>query len=121
MIEIAQNKSGVTVVTSVHGLGLTGLERAYAEFGGQNPVPRNGTLMERWGKELAKEAAFVAWLAVQGLEIGRSRDGKWMRVVKTSVAEATPAGSIKCPKRRDYLGRIICYALPSHAYPFDSI
>lgn len=123
---IGYTKDGLAVLQSVHGQGLTGIERAWREYAGAElPNPYEAKFSpERIGKNktaVGEDVDFESWLALQGLELGVDRSGAWFRVVNTKIAESIPAGSIKCRHRRNRWGRIICYGLPDSAYPFDLI
>lgn len=105
-MKIIFNTGNRAFATTVHGHGLTGVERATSEFGGHHHLckkyaPQFGALAP---------ADFAAWLADRGCELGVTRDGKYFRVVSSAKVVA-----------REKYGRAVCYALPQDAYPFDRI
>ena len=113
-----QNDGGETLAISVHGLGLTGVERAWVEFGGD---AKNNPYEAKYSPQNAPSVPeFEKWLAAIGCELGVVRNGAYFRIVKTSMV-GTQKLSRKLPHYRLKNGRAVCYGLPDDAYPFDRI
>lgn len=77
MIQIGTTRNGKALVTSVHGLGLAGIESLLADFHAEG-----GKGGEAWARKYPFHSGlegddFSKWCAVKGIVIAKSRDGAW--------------------------------------------